>query len=629
MSSFLEDLDYQRRAIDTVADIFDGQVRNSFDNANFFGIQANVTDLAPEKIEENKRGIVARNGLDVAESRLGPENDICIEMETGTGKTLVYFRTLYELYQKYRLTKFIILVPSIAIKEGALSTFEAFKEPLAERYGFTPACFEYDSGKLSRLRHFIEDTQPQIMVMTIQSIISDDRIINQQGRDDSFNGLTYLQALGKCQPVVVMDEPQEGMDTAAAVEKLGQLNPLVKLRYSATHKILRNLLYRLTPFDAYQQGMVKKIEVLSVAEKHDEATLKLELMAVEAKGGANPRARLNLWRKSGDGFKLKESNWLKPGDNIADKSGNISYADYAIDRIWKDLHDKLWRLKFTNGVELVEKERAADFSGIFRQQLHWLIRRHFEKKARLEPLGIKCLSLVFIDRVDNYVRDDGLIKILFQEEYARLCLDQADGGNRQYILVQLPELTAETSIAHKQGFKRISDITIERTRRVIQKRRKEVEDLLPGDERRALAESLGFKVYALAKSAFPRVDFTPDPERDEAGNAALLQRYMAEKEQGFQIQLEKERVRDEVLLKQGFLLDYALTPEPAFTKNDVVLVRDRHREAFLCLDLAIAPETVDYFDAHRDRFFICLERALDTAKKWNLKLHLADKLKTV
>ncbi len=423
MSAFLEDLDYQRRAIDTVTDIFEGQVRNSFDNANFFGIQANVTDLAPDKIEENKRGIAARNGLAEAESRLGPENDICIEMETGTGKTLVYFRTLYELYQKYRLTKFIILVPSIAIKEGALSTFVAFKEPLAERYGFTPACFEYDSGKLSRLRHFIEDTQPQIMVMTIQSIISDDRIINQQGRDDSFNGLTYLQALGKCQPVVVMDEPQEGMDTAAAVEKLSQLNPLVKLRYSATHKILRNLLYRLTPFDAYQQGMVKKIEVLSVAERHDEATLKLELMAVETKGGENPRARLNLWRKSGDGFKLKESNWLKPGDDIADKSGNISYADYTIDRIWKDLHDKLWRLKFTNGVELVEKERAADFSGIFRQQLHWLIRRHFEKKARLEPQGIKCLSLVFIDRVDNYVRDDGLIKILFQEEYARICLE--------------------------------------------------------------------------------------------------------------------------------------------------------------------------------------------------------------
>lgn len=421
MSAFLEDLDYQRRAIDTATDIFEGQVKNSFDNANFFGIQANVTDLIPEMIEANKRKILVRNGIAVEDAKLGPENDICIEMETGTGKTLVYFRTLYELYQKYRLTKFIILVPSIAIKEGALSTFDTFKEQLAERYGFTPACFEYDSGKLSRLRHFIEDTQPQIMVMTIQAIISDDRIINQQGRDDSFNGLTYLKALGKCQPVVVMDEPQEGMDTDAAVEKLKDLNPLVKLRYSATHKVLRNLLYRLTPFDAYQQGMVKKIEVLSVAEKNDEATLKLELMTVEAKGGANPKAKLNLWRKNGDGFKLKESNWLKPGDNIADKSGNVSYADYTIERIWKDLHDKLWHLKFSNGVELIEKERAADFTGLFRQQLQWLIRRHFEKKQKLTPLGIKCLSLVFIDRVDNYIKDDGIIKTLFREEYARLC----------------------------------------------------------------------------------------------------------------------------------------------------------------------------------------------------------------
>ncbi len=234
MSTLLEDLEYQRRAIDTATHILDGQVKNSFDNANFFGIQANVTDLTPEQIHRNKLQIISKNGISVEEAKLCPDNDICIEMETGTGKTLVYFRTIYELYQHHRLTKFIILVPSIAIKEGALSTFESFKEQLAERYGFTPAYFEYDSGKLSRLRHFIEDTQPQIMVMTIQAIISDDRIINQQGRDDSFDGLTYLKALGKCQPVVIMDEPQEGMDTDAAVEKLKDLNPLVKLRYSAS-----------------------------------------------------------------------------------------------------------------------------------------------------------------------------------------------------------------------------------------------------------------------------------------------------------------------------------------------------------------------------------------------------------
>src|SRR5450756_2540119 len=144
------------------------------------------------------------------------------------------------------------------------------------------------------------------MVMTIQSITAEDRIINQKNRDDSFLGMTYLEALGKCQPVIVMDEPQEGMDTEAAVARLAILNPLVKLRYSATHKVVKNLLYRLTPFDAYQQGMM---------EKNDEATLKIELSRVDAKTGQNPKAKLNIWRQNGDGFKLKETNWLKLGAN--------------------------------------------------------------------------------------------------------------------------------------------------------------------------------------------------------------------------------------------------------------------------------------------------------------------------
>jgi type III restriction enzyme len=416
----LEDLEYQRRAIAAVVRVLDGQTRNSFDNSNLFGIQANFTDLTPAQFEENKKRIIAENGVAEADAKLSPENDICIEMETGTGKTLVYFRTIHELYQRYGLTKFIILVPSIAIKEGVLATFKNFEDQLANRYGFTPACFEYDSSKLFRLRSFIEDTQPQVMVMTIQSITAEDRIINQEGRDDSFLGLTYLQALGKCQPVLIMDEPQEGMDTDAAISRVATLNPLVKLRYSATHKVVKNLLFRLTPFDAYQQGMVKKIEVLSVAEKNDEATLKIELVNIQTNGGSNPKAKLNVWRKNGDGFKLKETNWLSPGDNLADKSGNISYRDYTIERIWKSLHDRKFHLKFTNGIELIQQERAADFTGLFRQQLQWLVRRHFQKKKALTPKGIKCLSLIFIDRVDSYVKDDGIIKKLFREEYAAI-----------------------------------------------------------------------------------------------------------------------------------------------------------------------------------------------------------------
>lgn len=416
----LEDLEYQRRAIAAVVGVLDGQIPNSFDNSNLFGIQANITDLTPAQVEANKKKIISENGVAEADAKLSPDNDICIEMETGTGKTLVYFRTIYGLYQKYRLTKFIILVPSIAIKEGVLNTFKDFKNQLANNYGFTPACFEYDSGKPARLRTFIEDTQPQIMVMTIQSITAEDRIINQKNRDDSFLGLTYLEALGKCQPVIIMDEPQEGMDTDAAVARLATLNPLAKLRYSATHKVVKNLLFRLTPFDAYQNGMVKKIEVLSVAEKNDEATFKIEFVNVQTKSGAQPKAKLNVWRKNGDGFKWKETNWLVPGDNLADKSGNISYRDYTVERIWKSLHDHKFHLKFTNGIELIQAERAADFTGLFRQQLQWLIRRHFEKKKFLTPKGIKCLSLIFIDRVDSYVKDDGIIKKLFREEYAAI-----------------------------------------------------------------------------------------------------------------------------------------------------------------------------------------------------------------
>jgi type III restriction enzyme len=416
----LEDLEYQRRAIASVVGILEGQVKNTFDNSNLFGIQANITDLTPEQIELNKKRIIDENGITEDDAKLSPDPEVCIEMETGTGKTLVYLHTAYALYKAYRLTKFIILVPSIAIKEGVLQSVEDFKKPLADLYGFNLSCFEYDSGKLSRLKHFIEDTQPQIMVMTIQSITSDDRIINQVGRDDSFLGLTFLQALGKCRPVIIMDEPQEGMDTENAVARLATLNPLVKLRYSATHKVVKNLLYRLTPFEAYRDGLVKKIEVLSVAEKNDEATLKIEFSDVQARADADPKAKLTVWRINGDGFKWKATNWLKVNDNLGDKSSNISYRDYTIERIRKSLHDQKYHLKFTNGIELTLNERNGDVSGLFRQQLQWLIRRHFQKKPILAAQGIKCLSLIFIDKVDNYVRDDGLIRVLFREEYASL-----------------------------------------------------------------------------------------------------------------------------------------------------------------------------------------------------------------
>ncbi len=205
-------------------------------------------------------------------------------------------------------------------------------------------------------------------------------------------------------------------------------------------------------------------------------------------------------------------------------------------------------------------------------------------------------------------------------------LNKADGGNRKFILVQLPELTDEKSVACQTGFKKISDITIERAKRVVARIQDEAKEALPGDPQREFADSLGFKVYTLAKSNFPRVEFAPDPSKTEAENIALLEQYIREKENTFDIQFNKATVLDEVLLKNGFMLDYTLTACPEFEKNEVLRAKDAHKEALVCLDREIAPETVDRFKGDKQTFFICLELALDTTKKWNLKHHLSDRL---
>lgn len=424
MALKLEDLDYQSAAVAAVTKALDGQVRTTFERANLFGIHTNVIDLTPEQLRENMRRVIAANGISEEEAYLSDDRDICIEMETGTGKTLVYLRTAYELYKAYGLTKFIMLVPSVPIREGVLASFKDFGEALEQRYGFKVASFEYDSAKLARIKSFIEDARPQVMVMTIQAFNADERIINQAGRDDSYNGKTFLQALGECRPILIMDEPQEGMDTPNAVARIATLNPQFRLRYSATHKVVRNRLYRLTPADAYQQNLVKKIEVLSVVERNDEATLKIELADVKLAAGKNkaaaPRAKLRLWRKMATGkFEWKETSWLKVGDNLADKSQNVSYRDFTVERVWKSLNDGQFRVRFSNGVELVKQERGGDYAGLFRVQLQYLIRQHFKKKAALIPRGIKPLSLVFIDKVENFTGENPVIRDLFREEYAK------------------------------------------------------------------------------------------------------------------------------------------------------------------------------------------------------------------
>lgn len=422
----LEELAYQKTAIQSVVKVFDGTTRNNFDNATTEGIRANKTSLTPEQIADNIKAVIRENGIDEETAKLTPDNDLTIEMETGTGKTLVYVKTIYELYKQYGFTKFIILVPSVAIRQGTLGTIKNFSKQLENIYGFQPNSFEYDSKKLNKVTSFIEDQHPHIMIMTLASFNSEDKILNQAQREDLFNNIPFIDAIGKTRPIILMDEPQEGMDTENSIKQIAKLQPLAKIRYSATHKVAKNLLYRLTPYESYKEGLVKKIEVLTVTEKNDEATIKIELTETQ-NGKGDPKAKLKVWKQKGGKFVFEETQWLKVGDNLGEKTSNTSYLNYEIEQINKSLKTQKWRVLFTNGTEIIEKQTAGNVASIWALQLEWLIKRHFEKKQRFAPMGIKCLSLIFIDKVANYMGEDPTIKNLFIEKYKTVYPEYHDG----------------------------------------------------------------------------------------------------------------------------------------------------------------------------------------------------------
>lgn len=415
----LENPPHQMTAIQSVVDIFRGMERNTYDNAHNEDIHMNVCSLSSQQIQDNIHRIVLENGVPEMQTFLVNENDACIEMETGTGKTLTYVQTAYELFRHYGLSKFIVLVPSVPIRQGVIDTFENFKEQLSDKYDITPNVFVYDSSKISLLHDFITSDNLQIMVLTMASFNSENNILNQVDREDMFNNLPHLESLAQTHPIILMDEPQEGMDTDNSKQWIAKLQPLFKLRYSATHVVKKNVLYQLTPSESYRLGLVKKLEVLTVSESNDEATLKLEISQVQPTA-TQVKVKLKLWKlnKSKGRFEFKESGLLKKDDNLADKSGNESYRGYTISRIYKSMTDRKWHVVFTNGSEIIEGLSSSNKEQVWALQLEWLIRRHFENKKRLKPQGIKNLSLVFIDRVANYMSPERpIIKQIFEQKY--------------------------------------------------------------------------------------------------------------------------------------------------------------------------------------------------------------------
>lgn len=401
-------LDFQIDAINAVVDLFKGQVRKSFNHV--FQIVPNVLELDAADILNNLREIQKGNGLEESEQLGELPYNFTIEMETGTGKTYIYLRTLLELNKEYGFTKFIIVVPSVAIKEGVLKTLQITKEHFKGLYDNLPySYFEYKSDNLVQIRMFAQDTNLQIMVITRDAFNKDINIIHNV--HDKM-GDRPIQLIKKTKPIVILDEPQK-IAGEAAQWGISELNPLCILRYSATHREIINLVYRLSPYDAYNFGLVKKIEVSSITEEGDTSSKKVILEEIESvKAGL--RARVKVFVKEKKGIRLKTIT-MKNGDDLARKTGNPYYEGFHV----SEIHKGAGYMLFSNGVKIYKGKSSVDEDEIIRTMVSETVKEHLAKKAELNDKGIKVLSLFFINRVDDYLPKDGWLRKMFEEEFKK------------------------------------------------------------------------------------------------------------------------------------------------------------------------------------------------------------------
>jgi type III restriction enzyme len=407
--------DYQQRAVQAVVQVFDGQPLAKSDFAlasesasvNYApdGTIGNVLLLNEEQLLTNVQKVQQANALKDISSELVvsmSDNDkevfcplnFTIEMETGTGKTYTFIKTLYELYKQYGFKKFVVVVPSVAIREGTVKNLEVTRSHFAADYGNVPCVpVMYDSGRLNELRHFAQSDALSVLVINIDSFTTDSNKINQKG-ERAFAPIEYIKAVS---PIVIVDEPQN-FETDIRRKALMELNPLCTLRYSATHKNPYNLLYSLNPVQAYDLGLVKQIEVDGVLadESHNEAFV--ELLSIEAKArGMTARVRIDVNDKTG--VKRKDIA-LKLGEDLYDKSRQRDvYAEgYILNNFLSDEE-----IEFSGGRVLRLNESQGGLTDdTMRFQIERTVAAHFAKLKNMQPIGVKVLSLFFIDRVANY-----------------------------------------------------------------------------------------------------------------------------------------------------------------------------------------------------------------------------------
>lgn len=428
---FDADQTYQRRAWEAVVDLFEGQIQNQGlftvarpkDNTEMdnLGI-GNKLNIDDEQILENLHNVQLKNGLKKSKS-LNHKN-FTIEMETGTGKTYVYLRSILELHKNYGFSKFLIVVPSVAIREGTKKNLEITKEHFKGLYDNIPYhYFEYDSSKLGAIRSFATFNSLEIMIITIDAF---NKATNVMNRNDDKLGGKPIDFIAGTNPIVIIDEPQSVDTTEKSAEAINSLNPLSTFRYSATHRDEYHMIYRLTAIDAYEARLVKQIEVISSEIINDQNHAYIKLLKVDAVKN-NAVLELDILQKG----KIKRAKkTVKQGTDLEEVTQNPIYSGYIVNEIWYEENKE--HIQFNDrdytAIDLGEKINDGGSDDKIKQlQIAQTIESHLDKKRELYKLGFKVLSLFFLDKVSNYriYGEDGKIykgkyAEIFEQEYERI-----------------------------------------------------------------------------------------------------------------------------------------------------------------------------------------------------------------
>ncbi len=439
---FEPNLDFQLAAIEAVCDLFKGQeiCRTEFtvthDPAdpqarlgfaqNDLGIGNRLT-LLDDELLKNLNEIQIRNGLPPSSTLAS--GDFTVEMETGTGKTYVYLRTIFELNRRYGFTKFVIVVPSVAIKEGVYKSLQITEDHFRTLYANVPfEYFLYDSSKLGQVRNFATSPHIQIMVVTVGAINKKD-VNNIYQENEKTGGEKPIDLIRATCPILIVDEPQsvDGGLEGRGKEALGAMNPLCTLRYSATHVDKHHMIYKLDAVDAYERKLVKQIEVASAAIVGAHNKPYVRLLSVSNKRGVIS-ARVELDVEESGKVRRRDLN-VQDGDLLELTTGRAVYHDCRVGEIRVERGKEFMELRVPGAEHFLRLGQAfgdVDALAVQREMIRRTVKEHLDKEKRLRPQGIKVLSLFFIDMVERYRKYDadgnpekGDYARIFEEEYQR------------------------------------------------------------------------------------------------------------------------------------------------------------------------------------------------------------------